>query len=35
MTGSDYEENLEQLAYERSLQKKLGLLEEDKKTPTN
>ena len=29
MTGSDYEENLEQIAYERSLQKKLGLWEED------
>lgn len=27
-TGSDYEENLEQLAYERDLRKKLGLLEE-------
>ncbi len=27
MTGSDYEENLEQLAYERELRKKLGLEE--------
>ena len=35
MTGSDYEENLEQLAYERGLQRKLGLLEEYKKTLTN
>ena len=33
MTGSDYEENLEQLAYERDLRKKLGLLEEEDNQP--